>query len=131
MKKSDLVLYISNFEKALNKLKEGITIARDELDKDGIIQRFEFCFELFWKTLKNFLKFSGIECDSPRSSIKEAFKTGIVEDDEIFLDMLEDRNLSSHIYDDKISQEIFERIKNVYINSFEKTLKNLKEKMKI
>ncbi|MDQ7032948.1 MAG: HI0074 family nucleotidyltransferase substrate-binding subunit [Desulfonauticus sp.] len=87
-----------------------------ELEKDGVIQRFEFTVELLWKTLKSILFYQGIECYSPRNCIKEAFKANIIEDDEILLDMLEDRNISSHIYDRQTSEEIFRRIKEVYID---------------
>jgi nucleotidyltransferase substrate binding protein (TIGR01987 family) len=114
--KSNVLLKISNFEKALNRLDEAVKIAKDDLDKDGVIQRFEFSVELLWKSLKAILNYLGIECYSPRSCIKEAFRAGIIDDDEIILDMLQDRNLSSHIYSETTSEEIFERIKNVYLN---------------
>ena len=116
MKKSDVLLKVHNFERALERLKEAVEIAQDELDKDGAIQRFEFTVELLWKSLKAILEYKGIECYSPRNCIKEAFKANIIGDDDIVLDMIEDRSLSSHIYDEKTSDEIFERIKNVYLD---------------
>jgi len=73
------------------------------------------------------LEYKGIECYSPRNCIKEAFKANIINDDEIILDMVEDRNLSSHIYDENVSNEIFEKIKNVYL-AYLLSL-NLKEKV--
>lgn len=115
MKKVDVLLKIDNFEKALSRLKEAVEKAEDELDKDGVIQRFEFTVELLWKTLKAILEYKYIQCNSPRSCIKEAFKAGLIDDDEIILDMLEDRNRSSHIYDSSVSEEIFSRIKAVYL----------------
>jgi len=115
MQKSEVLVKIDNFEKGLNRLKEAVERARDDLDKDGVIQRFEFTIELLWKSLKSILKYQGIECYSPRSCIKEAFKASLIEDDEIILDMLEDRNRSSHIYSEVTSEEIFERIKKVYL----------------
>jgi len=127
MKKSDVLLKINSFERALDRLIEAVEQAKDELDKDGVIQRFEFTFELLWKTLKSILEYNGIECYSPRNCIKEAFKSNLIDDNEIILDMLEDRNLSSHIYDQKTSEEIFNRIKNVYVEY----LKKLKFKEKI
>ncbi len=127
MRKSDVLLKISNFERALDRLIEAVEQAKDELDKDGVIQRFELTFELLWKTLKSILEYNGIECYSPRSCIKEVFKSNLIDDDEIILDMLEDRNLSSHIYNQKTSEEIFNRIKDVYVEY----LKNLKFKEKI
>jgi len=130
MKKTEVLLSINKFKKAFETLKEGTIQANSQLEKDGVIQRFEYTFEIFWKTLKMLLSYLGIECYSPRSCIKEAFKQGFIEDDEIFLDMLEDRNRSSHIYEEKTAEEIFERIKEIYTEILEKTIKNLEEKLK-
>ncbi|NPA11621.1 MAG: nucleotidyltransferase [Epsilonproteobacteria bacterium] len=121
MMKSQAILKIKNFEKALSRLEEGVNEAKNDLDKDGVIQRFEFTIELLWKALRAVLLYQGIECYSPRSCIKEAFKANIIDDDELILDMLEDRNISSHAYDEDKSLELFERIKNVYLEY----LKNL------
>ncbi len=120
MKKSEVLVKIGNFNNALQRLDEAIAIAKDELDKDGVLQRFEFTIEMLWKALKAILRYQGIECFSPRNCIKEAFKANII-DDEIILDMLEDHIASSHIYVQQKSEEIFERIKKVYIDY----LKNL------
>ena len=127
MTKSEVLIKIDNFEKGLNRLKEAVERAKDDLDKDGVIQRFEFTIELLWKALKTVLAYQGIECYSPRSCIKEAYKSYLIEDDEIILDMLEDRNRSSHIYSETTSEEIFERIKKVYLNYLLKL--NLKNKL--
>ena len=116
MTKSEVLIKIDNFQRGLDRLKEAVERAKDDLDKDGVIQRFEFTIELLWKALKTVLAYQGIECYSPRSCIKEAYKSYLIEDDEIILDMLEDRNRSSHIYSETTSEEIFERIKKVYLN---------------
>lgn len=119
---------LKKLEKAFSKLQEAVAIAKDELDKDGVIQRFEFSAELLWKTLKIFLEYNKIDATGgPRQCIKLAFRNGYIEDDEILLDMLDDRNKSSHIYDEKTSDEIFERIKNIYIDVFGKIINKLKE----
>lgn len=130
MKKTEVLLSINKLKKAFETLKEGTIQANSQLEKDGVIQRFEYTFEIFWKTLKILLSYLGIECHSPRSCIKEAFRQGFIEDDEIFLDMLEDRNRSSHIYEEKTAEEIFERIKEVYTETLENTIKNLEKKLK-
>ncbi len=127
MQKSEVLVKIENFQRALNRLDEAVQRAKDDLDKDGVIQRFEFTIELLWKVLKAILAYQGIECYSPRNCIKEAYKAYLIDDDEIILDMLEDRNKSSHVYSETTSEEIFERIKKVYIN-YLKNL-NLKEKV--
>jgi len=121
MTKSEALLKIKNFEKALNRLDEGVKEAKNELDKDGVIQRFEFTVELLWKALRAVLLYQGIECFSPRNCVKEAFKAKIINDDEIILDMLEDRNVSSHVYNEEKAKALFERIKNIYLEY----LKNL------
>ncbi len=127
MQKSEVLVKIENFQRALNRLDEAVQRAKDDLDKDGVIQRFEFTIELLWKVLKAILAYQGIECYSPRNCIKEAYKAYLIDDDEIILDMLEDRNKSSHVYSETTSEEIFERIKKIYIN-YLKNL-NLKDKL--
>ena len=111
---------------AFAKLQEGVDIAADELEKDGVIQRFEFTFELLWKVLKIFLKNKGIETKTPKDSLKEAFRVGWLKDEKAFLDMLEDRNKTSHIYDHEIAEEIFQNIKNNYVGAIKGVLENLK-----
>lgn len=115
MRENEALIKIENFEKSLQRLKEAVETAEDDLDKDGVIQRFEFTVELLWKTLKAILKNKYIECNSPRDCIKQAFKARVIEDDEIILDMLEDKIRSSHIYDELTSHEIFDRIKRLYL----------------
>ena len=124
--KEEIRYAFSKLEKAFVKLNEGVNTAEDELEKDGVIQRFEFSLELIWKTLRLFLKNSGIEVKTPKESLKEAFKIGWIKDEKTFLDMLEDRNRTSHIYDKDTSDEILERIKNSYIQAMEQVLRELK-----
>ena len=125
--KREINYAIINLGKAISKLHKGVLSAKDELDKDGVIQRFEFTFELFWKTLRVFLRDSGIETKTPKESLKEAFRVGWLDDEDIFLDMLEDRNKTSHIYDKETSEVIFERIKDSYIICIQQVLDKLKK----
>lgn len=116
---NDEVLYsFDKFSKAFKRLNDGIKKAKDQLDNDGVIQRFEFTFELCWKTLRLFLLNEGIITKSPKETLKEAFRYGLIEDQELFLDMLEDRNLTSHIYSEDISKQIVSRIKRKYKKGF-------------
>jgi nucleotidyltransferase substrate binding protein (TIGR01987 family) len=73
IKKSEVLVKTQNFKKALERLQDAVQRASDDLDKDGVIQRFEFTFELFWKMLKAVLKYQGIECYSPRQCIKAKY----------------------------------------------------------
>ena len=114
--KDELKYSIEKFNKALSRLNIGIKKAKDQLDNDGVIQRFEFTFELLWKTLRLFLLSEGIITKSPKEALKESFHFGLFKDEEIFLDMLNDRNQTSHIYSEDVSKEIVRRIKKFYIS---------------
>ncbi len=94
--------------------------AKKELDFDGIyldaiIHRFEFSFELAWKLMKVVLDYEGIEVSSPRSSIREGWKAGLIVDAETWLDMQEKRNLSTHTYDEFTALEVYRQIKEKYV----------------
>ena len=115
---------------AIKRLDEGVKEAKDNLGRDGVIQRFEFTFELLWKTLRLFLLDEGIITKSPKESLKEGFKFGLIKDEEIFLDMLEDINLTSHIYSEEVTKEIFKRIKTRYLNPLKKILNEIKKSTK-
>lgn len=112
--KNALDYSIKKLKKAYRKLSTGIKLTKDELDRDGVIQRFEFTFELLWKALKIYLENQGIIVKTPRDSFAEAFRINIISDEKIFLDMLEDRNNTSHIYDEETAKKIFNRIRENY-----------------
>lgn len=112
---------------AFSQLKEGSETAQAELEIDGVIQRFEFTFELFWKALKIILEDKGVAAKTPRDVLKEAFRLEWLDNEGLFLNMLEDRNRSSHIYSKKTSREIFERIKNSYVPAISRVLAQLKK----
>ena len=116
---------LNKLKNANQKLKEGIEQAKDELDKDGVIQRFEFTFELLWKALKIYLEYQGILVKTPRDSFVEAFRIDLISDEKIFLDMLEDRNNTTHIYDKETSEKIFNRIKKNYQTEIAKVIELL------
>ena len=112
--KNEIQYSLAKFNEAVETLSKGVDLAKDELGEDGVIQRFEFTFELLWKTLKIFLEDKGIICRSPKDCLKNAFKYGLFSDEEVFLKMLEDRNRTSHIYSHEESRKIFNRIKTEY-----------------
>ena len=88
----------------------------DEIYLDATIQRFEFCFELAWKLMKAVLEYEGIEVSSPRSSIREGWKSGLIVDAETWLDMQEKRNLFTHTYDEFTALEVYRQIKEKYVS---------------
>jgi nucleotidyltransferase substrate binding protein (TIGR01987 family) len=112
---------LEDFESALLKLSEGLEKNTfSELEKDGVIQRFEFTFELAWKTLKDYLEDQGIiDVPSPKKALKKAFQENLIVDGDLWLQMLEDRNSLSHLYKQEMSEKIFEHIKQNYVQALQ------------
>ncbi len=101
---------------------EGRTLESfSDLERAGIVQRFEYTFELAWKTIKDYLEFGGLTLDqvTPREAIKQAFAAKVVDDGQTWLDMLAHRNLISHTYDPKKFRETVEAIRQRYLAAFE------------
>ena len=118
-----------DYNKALEKLEESLKETSQDFDDttmqviiDGTLHRFEFTFELAWKTIKDYLEYMGItnKTGSPRENIQAAFKQGIIDDGEIWIEIMLSRNELSHLYNEKTSRKIYENIKNKYIKEFEK-----------
>ena len=114
---------------ALNRLKEALEREVDDVVIDGVLHRFEFTFELAWKTVKDYLEYLGMteKIGSPREIIQLGFKQGIISDGEAWVSMMLSRNALSHLYDEKTSREIYEKIKNNYVKLFG----DLKEKLEL
>lgn len=95
---------------------------------DLVVKRFEFTYEMSWKALKRYLDFLGIEAINPRSVFKEAFAQNIISDENIWLDMIEQRNISSHIYDELEIREILDKKEN-YKEAFVRLRDNIKQSL--
>ena len=117
----------NELKKATSKLEEALKEKETELVIDGILHRFEFTFELAWKTMKDYLEYQGIiaKTGSPREVIKEAFSSGLIENGKDWIDMMLARNSLSHLYDEETSREIYDKIKEEYIQEFEKIIEKL------
>lgn len=95
------------------RLAEAVAQPESELIRDATIQRFEFSFEVVWKTLKLYLERQGHECGGPRPTLKKAFVENLIsspEEADLWLQMLEDRNLTSHAYDEALANQIYGHI---------------------
>ena len=113
-----------NFEKAIMLLQDAVKkTSLSDLEKAGVIQFYELTFELAWKTVKDYLEEKNVEVKFPRDAIKEGFLYEIINDGEIWLDMLQKRNLMSHTYDEKnanlaynlITEQYFDELYDVYL----------------
>ena len=111
-----------DFINATNRLKEALNEEENEITIDGTLHRYEFTFELAWKTLKDYLEYLGITLNtgSPREIIKESFAHQLIEDGEIWIKMMLARNELTHLYDNENSREIYKNIKEEYILELEK-----------
>ena len=120
-----------NFETAFILLKEAIENDLDQLEKEGIIQRFEYTFELAWKVLKDKMQDDGIimETISPKYVVRKAFETKYINDAETWLLMIGDRNLMSHTYNFSKFEEIILSIKGKYLNILIKLYEFLKKEL--
>lgn len=112
---------------ATSRLKEALKEEENDLAIDGVLHRYEFTFELAWKTLKDYLNYLGVQQNtgSPREVIQESFANKIIEDGEIWIKMMLARNSLSHLYDEETSREIYEEIKEKYIYEIEKLVNKL------
>lgn len=120
---------LSDYEEAIKRLEESLN-KKDftELEKDGVIQRFEFTFEQAWKTLKDYLEDQGFsDVVSPKKAIKQAFESNLLVQGNVWTDMLEDRNRLSNLYNQKISESIFDNIKSKYSQELADLLQILKK----
>jgi nucleotidyltransferase substrate binding protein (TIGR01987 family) len=112
------------FEDAIANLKEVLMVEKNEIVRDSAIKRFEICFDLAWKSIKLYAKSQGLECFSPRGCFKVAVQLKLIENDSLWVEMIEDRNISTHVYSEKMADDIYLKL-NKYLNLFEK----LKEKL--
>ena len=92
---------------------------------DATIQRFEFTFELAWNFLKSYFADRDVILDYPRDILKKAYSVNIIHDEEKWIQMLVDRNMSSHTYNEKLADEIYTRIQD-YIPLLKNLVSNIK-----
>jgi nucleotidyltransferase substrate binding protein (TIGR01987 family) len=138
MKSKDIrwVQRLSNFNKALDKLEEAVTRIQkdypinkdgnidddqflDDILKEGLIQRFEYTHELAWNVMKDFLVNAGnTDIFGSKDASREAYSAGLIENGELWMDMIKSRNKTSHTYNEETADDIFMKIMNEYIHQF-------------
>ena len=116
-KTEELALLIARLEQALATLDEVLAMSFSVIVRDATIQRFEYCFELSWKLLKKVLKADGIEVNSPRQAVRKAFENGYIDDIDVWFEMLEDSNMTSHTYDPNIAEKVYESAKELPVEA--------------
>jgi nucleotidyltransferase substrate binding protein (TIGR01987 family) len=108
----------AELQNAVKRLQEAVAHPENDLVRDAVIQRFEFTFELVWKSLKLYLERQGLDCGGPRSTLKKAFTEGLIntpDEADVWLRVLEDRNLTSHAYDEALATRIYQHVVQDYV----------------
>lgn len=132
----------SNFNKALLKLEQSVNYINhnvleeenlgyivEELIKEGLIQRFEYTHELAWNVMKDYALFQGNSTiGGSRDATREAYKLQIIENADVWMDMIQSRNKTSHTYNVEIANEIFGKIIHEYFQLFLDFQKTMEEK---
>lgn len=117
----------ANYQKALLKLKQAVDILAeqqkrdeyvDELLQEGLIQRFEYTHELSWKVMKDYAEYQGYtDIHGSRDAIRKALEIGII-DNKRWMETINDRNLTSHNYNNEVATEIYDKVIHVYYPLF-------------
>lgn len=117
-----------DFNNALARLTESLKMKiESSIIIDGVIQRFEFTYELAWKVMKAYLEQQGVfEPKTPREVFRESYKIGLITDGDGWLDMMIDRNLTSHTYNEAAAMEIYKKIKTKHWGLFNHLQSQLK-----
>ncbi|MBZ5757875.1 nucleotidyltransferase substrate binding protein [Pseudomonas sp. S5(2021)] len=114
---------LANYERALGQLTRAVELAQErplsELERQGLIQAFEFVFELAWNLMKDYFLYQGNPTiTGSRDAIRTAFKQGLITDGEGWMEMIKSRNQSAHTYNESVANEIVESILGCYQQLF-------------
>lgn len=123
-----MLVHLKNIIDNYNKLKNTDEVTK-EVYRDSIIKKYETLEDLTWKLLSKIYKASGLEINNPRGCYKQAFKEGLIDNVEVWNDILLSRNSVTHIYDEEDYEKIKNSIINIYINAIEKLLENILNKV--
>ena len=115
---------LHSFQKAFNQLKKFIhQQTLNELEQQGLVQCFEYNYELSWNVIKDFYEAQGeVNIQGSRDAFRLAFSRGLVEDGEVWMDMIKSRALTSHTYNEETAEQIITSIQTYYFLAFEKLL---------
>lgn len=114
---------LANYERARARLTSAVELAASrelsDLEKQGLIQAFEFVFELAWNVMKDYFLYQGDPAiTGSRDAIRTAFKNGLIADGEGWMEMIKSRNQSAHTYNESVANEITEKILQSYHELF-------------
>lgn len=115
---------LNSYRKALGRLAEVVNVMKarqlNDFEADGLIQRFEFTFELAWKLMKSYADYQGIDKEimGSRDAIRWAFENKLIEDSDVWMERIKRRNDTSHNYDEDAAADVIVRVKDAYFQAF-------------
>jgi nucleotidyltransferase substrate binding protein (TIGR01987 family) len=115
---------LGSYRKALSRLAEVVNVAKvrqlNDFEADGMIQRFEFTFELAWKLMKSYAEYQGTDKEimGSRDAVRWAFENKLIEDSDVWMEMIKRRNDTSHNYDEDAAADVIVCVKDVYFQAF-------------
>lgn len=115
---------LNNYRKALSRLAEVVRVMDvrelNDFEADGLIQRFEFTFELAWKLMKSYAEYQGVDKEimGSRDAVRWAFDCGLITSSDVWMEMIKRRNDTSHTYDEDTAAEVVKSVKYVYFQAF-------------
>lgn len=109
---------IRDFSHAITRLEEALKEEKTEMIRDSAILRFQLCFDLAWKAIKAYAKSQGLECYSPKNCFKTAFQMDLITYDNQWLEMIADRNLITHTYEEQTAENVYAHLSN-YLSLFQ------------
>ncbi len=121
------MIKLHSFKKTVANLKSILAETKNPIVRDAAIKRYELCYELAWKSVQEKLRTEGLEiCPSPKQCFKQAFSQGWIapEQEPIFAEMVKNRNLTTHIYNETLADEIYQKLAS-YLLLFESLLSKL------
>jgi nucleotidyltransferase substrate binding protein (TIGR01987 family) len=120
---------LQNFERAFNLLERTLQIdGPSEAERGGLIQFYEMAFELAWRLMKDYLSEEGYTLNSPREAVKQAFQSGVIAEGHRWIEALDDRNLTSHTYDENTAQKVVTAIRTAYFPILREFYATMKKK---
>ena len=115
-----------SLRRAFSRLKQGVDLARQrelsDLETQGLIQGFEYTHELAWNTPKDFPQAQDFKLYGSRDTTRAAFKEGLIENGEAWMEMIRHRNLTTHTYNESAAEEVVSALLNIYFPEFETLL---------
>lgn len=117
---------LQDFKKTIENLDEILKLEESSINRDAAMKRFDLCFDTTWKLIKIMAKKDGFECYSPRQCFKSGFQMKLINHDSNWLEMIDDRNLSAHLYKEEEAKKIYAKLPE-YLKLFKELLVNIEK----